>query len=162
MRRHFVNKLTKIKELVKQEEFEYIVMGGTFLGSGGGGPLAAGKQIIQDILSHGKAVQIVQVEELMNDPDQSGAVIAFMGSPSAGVSGIDLETPTNAFNALCHFKPLTFGMLIELGGGNSVVPMSVAVRKNIPIVDGDGAGRAVPKIQNTTYAQGISPSPSAL
>lgn len=154
--------LTPIKRLVTKEDFQYIVMGGALLGSGGGGPVAAGQQIIQDILSYNKPVEIVQVEELQGESNQNGAVVAFMGSPSAGAGGIDLETPTNAFNALCNFKPLTYAMLIELGGGNSVVPMSVAVRKNIPIVDGDGAGRAVPKIQNTTYAQAISPSPAAL
>ncbi|GAU79930.1 DUF917 domain-containing protein [Fusibacter sp. 3D3] len=157
-----MNQLTPIKRLVTKKDFEYIVMGGALFGSGGGGPVAAGMQIIQDILSYNKPVEIIQVKDLAEERNQSGAVVAFMGSPSAGAGGIDLETPTNAFNALCNFKPLTYAMLIELGGGNSVVPMSVAVRKNIPIVDGDGAGRAVPKIQNTTYAQVISPSPAAL
>ncbi len=157
-----MRQLTPIKKLVTKEDFEYIVMGGALLGSGGGGPVAAGQQIIRDILSYNKPVEIVQVQNLIGESNQNGAVVAFMGSPSAGADGIDLETPTNAFNALCNLKPLSYAMLIELGGGNSVVPMSVAVRKNIPIVDGDGAGRAVPKIQNTTYAQVTSPSPAAL
>lgn len=151
-----------IKQLENQEDFEYIIMGGAFLGSGGGGPLAAGQQIVQNILTYKKPIKIIQLEALNTSETQYGAVVAFMGSPSAGAGGIDLETPTNAFNALCNFKPLSFGMLIELGGGNSVVPMSVAVRNDIPILDGDGAGRAVPKIQNTTYAQVASPSPAAL
>lgn len=154
--------LEPIKQLETLEDFEYIIMGGAFLGSGGGGPVAAGEQIAQNILTYKKPVKIVQLGDLSNDETQYGAVVAFMGSPSAGAGGIDLETPTNAFNALCNFKPLSFGMLIELGGGNSVVPMSVAVRNDIPILDGDGAGRAVPKIQNTTYAQVASPSPAAL
>ncbi len=152
----------KITELVEKKDFEYIIMGGAFLGSGGGGPVAAGKQIMEDVLAHKVPVKVVDVQTLKSQHGLNGAVVAFMGSPSAGAQGIDLETPTNAFNALENFKPLDFAMLIEIGAGNSMVPMSVAVRKNIPILDGDGAGRAVPKIQNTTYAQVTSPSPAAL
>lgn len=154
--------LKRISTLSTKEDFEYIILGGALLGSGGGGPISAGLQIMDDILLHGGKIFVVQPEEIAHRSDLYGAVVAFMGSPSAGAHGIDLETPTNAFNALSVVKPLSFAMLIELGAGNSMVPMSVAVRKKIPIVDADGAGRAVPKIQNTTYAQSTSPSPAAL
>ena len=51
----------------------------------------------------------------------------------------------------------------EMGGGNSMVPMIVSARMGIPLVDGDGMGRAFPELQMITYLiYGGSPTPSAL
>lgn len=157
-------KLKAISELKTSDDFDYIIQGGAFLGSGGGGPIAAGMQIKEDLLAHGQTIQLISPDVLTGD-EAYGAVVAFMGSPSAGSHGIDLETPTNAFNALMALAPtkaFTYTMPIEIGAGNSLVPMTVAARLQIPVTDGEGAGRAVPKIQNTTFAQTTSPCPAAL
>lgn len=157
--------INKITALQTPEDFDYIIQGGAFLGSGGGGPIAAGIQMKEDLLNHSLPIVLIDPNSLLNTPQAYGAVVAFMGSPSAGAEGIDLETPTNAFNALMPLTPqkkFSFVMSIELGAGNSLVPMTVASRLGIPIVDGDGACRAVPKIQMTTYAQSVAATPSAL
>ena len=51
----------------------------------------------------------------------------------------------------------------EMGGGNSMAPMVVAATAEIPLVDGDGMGRAFPELQMTTYMiYGASACPSAI
>ena len=51
----------------------------------------------------------------------------------------------------------------EMGGGNSMVPLVVGARLGIPVVDGDGMGRAFPELQMITYLiYGGSPFPAAL
>ncbi len=40
----------------------------------------------------------------------------------------------------------------ETGAVSQFIAMLVAVQKNIPVIDGDGAGRAFPKLQMATFA----------
>jgi DUF917 family protein len=50
----------------------------------------------------------------------------------------------------------------EVGGGNSVVPLVAAAVRGLPLVDGDGMGRALPEAQMMTFAiQGVRPTPAA-
>ena len=54
-------------------------------------------------------------------------------------------------------------MSIEAGGLNSIMPIYVAARLRIPMVDCDGMGRAFPEIQMTIFtAHGITASPFAM
>lgn len=154
-----------ITEISTERDLQYLIWGGAFLGSGGGGPINIACEIKEDILKYGMPIKILQPDALTQQHEKYGAVVAFMGSPEAGSKGIDLNTPTHAFTALEEISPnkkLDYALLIEIGAGNSLVPLAVAVRKQIPVVDGDGAGRAVPKIQNTSYAVNASACPAAL
>ena len=42
-------------------------------------------------------------------------------------------------------------MSAEIGGMNSVVPLAVASRLGLPVIDGDGMGRAYPEVQLATF-----------
>lgn len=158
-------RIKQLKVIKTEDDLDNLIVGGAFLGSGGGGPITAGLEMKADILKHDYAIPVVQAETLAQKTGEWGAIIAFMGSPEAGAHGIDLQTPTNAFNALEVIAPtgkMDFAMFIELGAGNSMVPLTVAARKKIAVVDGDGAGRAVPKIQCTTYDLNSKASPASL
>jgi DUF917 family protein len=54
-------------------------------------------------------------------------------------------------------------MPIECGGVNSMIPLLVAARTGLPVVDADGMGRAFPELQMETFAvYGVSGSPMAI
>lgn len=161
------------------QDLEDIVYGAAFLGSGGGGPLSMGLEIVKLIT---EPVQLITPDEV--DADSWGAVTAGMGTkkappsqrvsyflpflrqnlyenPLAGPIEILIETFELLEQTLT--KKFSYTLAIETGAVNTIAPMAVAVQKNIPIVDGDGAGRAVPKLEMTTYAaSGISVCPSTL
>lgn len=145
-----------------QKELKDIILGGAFLGSGGGGPMNLAEDIMEQILATGYEVPVIQLDQV--DPLSHGTVIALMGSPEAASHGMDMSSALNAFNAMG--KTLSGGLQhalpIEIGAVNSLVPIYVAAMNRISVIDGDGAARAVPKIQNTTFAQGTSISPSVL
>lgn len=154
-----------IKKLSRKEDYLNIMLGGAFLGSGGGGPLKAAQEIIDEILKDGGYVTIVQPEDLEGRKELNGAVVAFMGSPSQGAKGIDMSSPVRAFDTLGELVTsgkLDFTLPIEIGAGNSLIPVMVAVKRGIAVADTDGAGRAVPKIQNTTYALECNATPAVL
>ena len=51
----------------------------------------------------------------------------------------------------------------EIGGANSMRPMIVAAYLGIPVIDGDGMGRAFPELQMDTFSiYGVAPTPGAL
>src|SRR5690606_5303982 len=51
----------------------------------------------------------------------------------------------------------------EIGGSNALEPMIAAAELGVPVVDGDGMGRAFPEVQMTTFAiYGAEPAPAAL
>jgi len=141
---------------------ERIAKGACFLGSGGGGPLSITPDIIDNIFKHTDKITVVDMHEV---PDNAGiAIAAGMGSPQ-GAQGMTFDTAASvAFDAVAkQYGKLDYVAAVEVGAANSVVPMLVAAQKGIPLVDANGAGRAVPTLPSTTYAQaGIPATPAVL
>ncbi|MDX1451601.1 MAG: DUF917 family protein [Oleiphilaceae bacterium] len=142
---------------------ERIAKGACFLGSGGGGPLSITPAIIDNIFKHSDHVKVVEVDEV---PDEAGvAIVAGMGSPQHS-AGITFDTaPAAAFDAVAKASGLHLNYVaaVEVGAANSVIPMLVAAQKGLPLVDANGAGRAVPTLPLTTYARaGVSAAPAVL
>ena len=51
----------------------------------------------------------------------------------------------------------------EIGGSNSIEPMLTAAKAGLPVVDGDGMGRAFPEVQMSTFfIYGLDPAPGAI
>ena len=51
----------------------------------------------------------------------------------------------------------------EIGGSNSIEPILTAAYAGLPVVDGDGMGRAFPEMQMSTFfIYGLDPSPGAI
>lgn len=141
---------------------ERIAKGACFLGSGGGGPLSITPTIIDNIFKSTNSISVIDIEEV-NDTE-SLAIVAGMGSPQRS-AGISFDTaPTAAFDALAKlYGPLSYVAAIEVGAANSVIPMLVSAQKNIPLIDANGAGRAVPTLPITTFNQaGLPASPAVL
>ncbi len=123
--------------------------------------VAAGAQ--QAIRDYGP-VELYTLDEL-NDDDLI-VPTAMMGAPTVMVEKMpNGDAIVNAFQAVGKYigKPIRATMSIEAGGMNSVVPIYVAARLRIPMVDCDGMGRAFPELQMDTFAiGGLSLSPVAL
>ena len=149
--------------ILRKENIEDIMIGSGFLGSGGGGSPEQGRKLVDYVLSLSNEVMLASPQEI--DRDAWVAVVGGMGSPAAALEKGIFNALTRAFEALERAVGISFSAVIplELGSGNSIAPMSVAARKGIPIVDGDGAGRAIPQLDMTTYAIfGVPISPFTL
>ena len=148
---------------IGREQMLDISVGGGLLGAGGGGSVREGSKLVDRILQFGTEVELASVDEI--DDEAWGAVIAGMGSPVASKSNPRTYSPTWAMETLAEaldFEP-AFVIPFETGAGNSLTPMQVAIQKDIPAVDGDPVGRAVPQIDMTTFhLAGIDISPLGL
>ena len=146
-----------------KQEMEDIVIGAGLLGSGGGGSTAEGLKLVERVLEFGPEVRLASVDEIPDD--HWGAVIAGVGSPKASLTRVRTYSPTWALELLERTRGFKSSFVIpfEVGAGNSLNPMLAAVQKNIPIVNGDPAGRAVPELQMTTFnLEGIPPAPRGI
>ncbi len=141
-----------------------LVRGAALLGTGGGGDPHVGALLVRVAIREYGAVTVLDVDDL----DDLDLVIptAQMGAPTVGAEKLPAGTEAvAAFLKLeTHLdRKARATMPIECGGLNSMIPLQVAARLGIPVVDGDGMGRAFPELQMETFSvYGVSGSPLAL
>lgn len=144
-----------------KSDLENLALGCGFLASGGGGSVQGGLDIV-DALPDDFAVDVVDKTTAVNDTDHYSLVVAYIGAPDkAG----DLSDPVAAFNAFNKMNEYANGMIkylipVELGALSTIIPFAVANKVNregngsdLLVIDGDGAGRAVPKLTTLTLPQ---------
>lgn len=150
--------------LIDVESVENIALGAAVLGTGGGGDPYIGMLMARKAIQDYGPVELYSLDEL--DADDLVVPTAMMGAPTVMVekmpNGDDI---INAFQVIGKYlnKPIRATMSIEAGGLNSVVPIYVAARLRLPMVDCDGMGRAFPEIQMVTQTlYGISATPFSM
>lgn len=134
------------------EHVEDLARGAAILGTGGGGdPYIGTLMLRQAIRDHGP-VDLVGVETLKDD--DFAVPFAMMGAPTVLVEKIpNGNEMVAALRALERYKREEAKAVLcaEIGGINALLPLVLAARCGLPVVDGDGMGRAFPQLQMVTY-----------
>ena len=134
------------------EHVDDLARGAAILGTGGGGdPYLGALMLRQAILDHGP-VELIDVETL-GDGDFV-APFGMMGAPTVLVEKIPNGAEmVAALRTLERYRGRKARALLcaEIGGINALVPLVLAARCGLSVVDGDGMGRAFPQLQMTTY-----------
>jgi len=146
------------RKLHKQEMID-IAKGATLLGAGGGGSPKVSLPIAEQI----REVTLVKPEDIS---DNSNVVVMLgIGSP---VVSVNVGYKGELIPALERFeevvgKRIDYIVPFETGGANFLKPLHAGAAKDLPVVDGDGAGRAVPELQLTMFClHGIQIAPLSL
>lgn len=149
-------------------ELQDIASGAAVLASGGGGSFSDACAILRELAAQPGPVS-VPVRDY--DGATSACVLAIMGSPDAA-QALDLAAITrsvrNTVQVLQGATGTTLGAFIpvEIGPINSLVPLIGAALYpgRVWVVNGDGAGRAVPQLPQTTFTGNarLVPCPAAL
>lgn len=142
-----------------------LALGAGVLGTGGGGNTYVGRIWLErELRLAGKSCQIIDADDLPDDALTVG--IGGMGAPTVGVEKLDArEEYLHVIRALERHlsKPMDALVIGEIGGANSLIPLVCGLQLGLPIVDGDGMGRAFPELQMDNFAiTGISTSPFGL
>jgi DUF917 family protein len=149
---------------VTEEMLHALEIGAGILGTGGGGNPYLGKVEALQHLRAGKTIQVVSLDELPDDAFTT--TVGGMGSPTVGIERIGRgDECVRAMRALERHMERRFTHVIpgEIGGSNSMRPMVVAAQVGVPVIDGDGMGRAFPELQMDTFSiYGVVPTPGAL
>ncbi len=147
--------------LLTREDILDILMGGTILGTGGGGDLAEGIGYIDAALAEGKTFDLVSLDTVPDDalictPYLLGAISDLPADEKAQYARLPRTDQTPILLAYQRFQdhmgqPFYGTVPCEMGGSNTAVAMFAAAMSGHKIIDADPAGRAVPEITHSTY-----------
>lgn len=140
-----------------------LARGAAVLGTGGGGDPYIGALLASQALRLHGDVTVVSLDEV---PDDALVLtVAMMGAPTVMVEKLpsldEVTAPVRALGAALG-RAVTHIACAEVGGVNSTIPIAAAAALGLPLIDGDGMGRAFPELQMvlpTLY--GIDASPLA-
>lgn len=142
-----------------------LAIGAGILGTGGGGNTYMGRIWLEhELKKRGGSIKIIQADDV---PDDALTVaIGGMGAPTVGIEkpqkGNEYQKAVEALEN--HVGQKMYALLIgEIGGSNALRPLACALQMNLPVVDGDGMGRAFPELQMDTFAiEGLPLTPMSL
>jgi len=137
-----------LKKLTHQDLTD-LVDGAAIFSAGGGGDPMVGYNIVDMLMEKRFSVRLVDPLEV---PDNK-IVINFACVGATASMAYHGDAALKTFIALEEFlgKKAYAVIPVELGGFNTLAAVDVAARRGIPIVDADGAGRAVPEVHLKVY-----------
>ncbi len=144
------------------ESLEDLSLGAAFLATGGGGDPYVSYLATREVLEDRGPAELISIDDL--DDDAYVVTIGAVGAPSVSLELLpSVDDPEKALLAFEKHVGRTVDAIVsfEIGGGNSLIPLAAASARGVPVVDGDGMGRALPEAQMMTYAiAGVSPTPA--
>ncbi len=155
-----------------KDNIEHLLEGLAILGTGGGGSPEWGRAILEHDLELGRTVTLVNPEDVPDDATVASG--GFMGS----VKVLDQIRPQDlvkrwderfeleeAFRLMAKTigRSIDYIVAFEMGGLNTPVILTLGARTGIPVIDGDGLGRAAPETQMVSFiGHGVSLTPMPL
>jgi DUF917 family protein len=138
----------KAKQLISVQDVEDIAVGGAVLGTGGGGDPYVGKLMAQRAIEEFGPPEMMALRDV---PDDKYVMLsAGIGAPTVLIEKILRgDEAVTVFKALQkHLGKKAFAVMsAEVGGVNGTIPIAVAARLKIPVLDADCMGRAFPEVQ---------------
>ena len=146
---------------ITSKDIEDLALGASLLGAGGGGDPYIGRLITQKAIAEYGSPTVSEIADLGDD-----AVIysvAGFGAPTVQIekliNGDEVEFALNKLEDYTGYKADAL-LPAEIGGGNSLLPVMLAARRSISVINGDGMGRAFPELQmNSLSIKGIKATP---
>ena len=141
-----------------------VARGAVLLGTGGGGDPYIGELFLQAQLEQGRSPQVIPVDAVADDT----LVITIAGVGSPPVMLENLVSDVTLLQILARMEShlgRKVGALIsaEIGGVNSMFPLALSAITGLPVLDGDGIGRAVPRTEMCTFSiYGCSATPGVV
>lgn len=142
-----------------------IAIGAGILGTGGGGNTYIGRiRLEKELREQQTPVKIISADDVADDA--LVCAVGMMGAPTVSIeklpSGNEIKHGIEALEV--HLKQKIDAIVIgEIGGANALGPLIAGLQCDLPVIDGDGMGRAFPELQMDTFnINGVSPEPFVL
>ena len=129
--------------ILDKENIEYLVLGGTILGGGGGGSIEKGREVANLALKLGDP-KISNIDEF-NDADKI-ITVSSVGAPAAKNQYVNYKDYVEVVEDLQNYVPYNIDAIItnENGGSATVNGLLQSVLLDIPLLDAPCNGRAHP------------------
>lgn len=161
----------KTWELSEPRDLDALLSGLGVMGTGGGGdPEGWGRSVFETDRAAGRSYRLIDPVDVPDDAFVlSGGYLGSIADDQAldrvvasWESNFELERAIRVLEEE-HGRTVDCLVPFEMGGGNTPVVMSCAARLGIPVIDGDGVGRAAPETHMCSFlGHGISLTPMPL
>lgn len=145
----------KTIKTITEKDLEWLGTGTAILGSGGGGQPRIGRLRLRSLLqdeSYPDAIEIIDPDHI--DPAATVTSVGHIGAPTIGSEKLPKgDEELRALRKLEQSSGRKVDFLIpgEIGGANSFAPLITALQVDLPVVDADAMGRALPELQMDTF-----------
>jgi DUF917 family protein len=154
---------------LQKTDLDPLILGGCFFGSGGGGTVASARSLLAYFEAGSYyPCDTVRVVDALEATEGDTVMVAYLGSPKAIDGATYPDGPVQAVREVMHRlasqgRRLAYVVPPESGALGFIVACLVAAKLGLAVVDGDGAGRAVPSLPQLTYAAAeVDPRPAFL
>jgi len=152
-----------------REALQRLIRGASVLGTGGGGSYSLARAIVDDLDRRSLQPTLLAADALRPDMLGVSTVILGGGLSQAQIDAMPMivDAPASLRAALMLERHLgrrfDFVFPIEIGPQNTMEAVRLAALLDVPLLDGDCAGRAVPEMHQTTLSGfGIPLAPYAV
>jgi len=137
--------------VITKKDIPFLSLGAKFLSCGGGGETKTVEYLLLSVMEDSDMIVVKTIVELMKEWIVPVAMVG-----SSVLSNEDLPSGTEVVRTLELYETITGKntdavISIEIGGINGLTPLVAALERNIPVIDGDGMGRAFPDLEMTTF-----------
>ncbi|HWQ57736.1 MAG TPA: DUF917 domain-containing protein [Clostridia bacterium] len=153
--------------LKSKQDIEDFLTGCAFYGTGGGGNTAAGRASLTRCLEQGYDITLMRPEEI--DDDALYCSVFFMGSIAPKTEEVLREMERGGYTERKYvLEDILIGavrsleqflgrkvsglVIVEPGGSNAACCMAAGYKMDMPVLDGDPVGRAVPEMMQGPLA----------
>lgn len=150
--------------VLTRADLDALEIGAGILGTGGGGNPYQGKLLSLQAMEQGFPLTVLPMEKIADD-----ALCMPLGGIGAPVVGVErLREGREGLRCIRAMEellrtPIDAIVCEEIGGANSMSPLTAAAMAGLPVLDCDGMGRAFPEMQMTTYSiYGHASTPSVM
>lgn len=144
------------------EHLDDLALGAVFLATGGGGDPHVPKLVTAEAIKKHGPVRLLPPKDV--DDDMFIVTVGSVGAPTVSLELLpSVQEAAETLDAYEKFigRKIDAVASFEIGGGNSVIPICAAAAKGLPVIDGDGMGRALPEAQMMSYPiGGVKPTPA--
>jgi DUF917 family protein len=138
---------------IRRHDIAALALGSTVLGCGGGGNSYYGQLVASRVLGADSAVRVIDIDEM--DPRAFALTSAAVGAPLICLekppSMSALRVGVDSAKSLLRESIGAF-FAAEIGGLQCMFPLMLAAQTGLPLLDGDGMGRAFPELQMSTFS----------
>ncbi|MDD9313731.1 DUF917 domain-containing protein [Cytobacillus firmus] len=136
---------------IRKNDIPSLALGAKLLSCGGGGDTKTAESLLMSIMREDDVIAVKSITDL---GDEWVAAAGIMGS--IVLFNEDIPSGREGIRALRLYESViskNVGALIsiEMGGVNSLIPLVIAIQANLPVIDGDGMGRAFPELFMTAF-----------
>lgn len=140
----------------EKKELMHLVKGACFMASAGGGTFTAGMNLAshftEDHYGESPEVKTILLEEL--DDQKYGVMVAYIGSPESMEQIYYPDGIVEAVKEIEKRRNIKIDYIVppEIGAISMLAACTAAAELGVKVIDGDGAGRAVPELSMTTFS----------